>query len=73
MYEKDKLKNPPDRSFRAFLVFNYRISYQVKTDLNEIRIVRIRHTGREPIGLEVVQISFATHLPIPPIHENLTI
>ena len=50
MYEKDKLKIPPNRSFRAFLVFNYRVSYQVKTDLNEIRIVRIRHTGREPLG-----------------------
>ena len=48
--EVDKLKNPADATFRAFVVFNYRLTYQIKTDQQEIRILRIRHTSREPLG-----------------------
>lgn len=48
--EQDKLKDPASKDFRAFVVFSYRISYQIKSDVKEIRIVRIRHTSREPLG-----------------------
>ncbi len=49
-FEIDKLKEKPNKDFRAFFVFSYRVTYQVKTDLNEIRVLRVRHTGREPLG-----------------------
>lgn len=48
--EKDKLRNPPDLNFRSFVVFSYRIAYQIHNESNEIRILRIRHTSREPLG-----------------------
>lgn len=48
--ELDKLKIPPNKDFRAFIVFSYRVTYQIKTDLKEIRVLRIRHTSREPLG-----------------------
>jgi len=50
MYELDKLKEPADNEFRAFVVFSFRLTYQVKADLKQIRILRIRHTRREPLG-----------------------
>jgi hypothetical protein len=49
-FELDKLKSPSDKDFRAFIVFSYRITYQIKFDAREIRILRIRHTSREPLG-----------------------
>jgi len=49
-FEFDKLKEKPNNDFRAFFVFSYRVTYQVKADLNEIRVLRIRHTSREPLG-----------------------
>lgn len=48
--EADKLKDMPNKDFRAFVVFSYRVTYQIKSDTKEIRILRIRHTSREPIG-----------------------
>jgi len=48
--ELDKLKDDPNKEFRAFVVFSYRVTYQVKLDINEIRILRVRHTSREPLG-----------------------
>jgi len=48
--EVDKLKSPPNHDFRAFVVFSYRVTYQVKSESREIRILRIRHTSREPLG-----------------------
>lgn len=48
--EADKLKFPTDENFRAFIVFSYRITYQFKLDKKEIRILRVRHTSREPLG-----------------------
>ena len=48
--EFDKLKEKPNKDFRAFFVYSYRVTYQVKTDLNEIRVLRIIHTSREPLG-----------------------
>jgi plasmid stabilization system protein ParE len=49
IYEIDKLKDPTDDTFRALIVFSYRITYQIKSDIKEIRILRIRHTSREPL------------------------
>ncbi len=48
--EPDKLKSPRDDDFRAFVVFSYRVTYQIKQDKKEIRVLRIRHTSREPHG-----------------------
>jgi plasmid stabilization system protein ParE len=48
--ETDTLKDSPNKDFRAFVVFCYRVTYQIKADIKEIRILRIRHTSREPLG-----------------------
>ena len=48
--EPDKLKDPKSKDFRAFAIFNYRVTYQIKSSEKEIRIVRVRHTSREPLG-----------------------
>ncbi len=50
IFEVDKLRSPKDKNFRAFVVFSYRVTYQIKLDKSEIRILRIRHTSREPLG-----------------------
>ena len=48
--ETDQLKTPPDNHFRAFVIFSIRVTYQIKIEQREIRILRIRHTSREPMG-----------------------
>jgi plasmid stabilization system protein ParE len=48
--ESDKLKDPSDKDFRAFVVFSYRVTYQIDSKKREIRILRVRHTSREPLG-----------------------
>ena len=48
--ELDKLKDVPNKDFRAFVVYSYRVTYQIKSDTKEIRVLRIRHTSREPLG-----------------------
>lgn len=48
--ESDKLKDTPSKYFKAFIVFSYRVTYQIKSDTKEIRVLRIRHTSREPLG-----------------------
>ncbi|HXD91705.1 MAG TPA: type II toxin-antitoxin system RelE/ParE family toxin [Bacteroidia bacterium] len=50
IYEIDKLKDEPSKEFRAFVIYSYRVSYQIKTSHQEIRVIRIRHTSREPLG-----------------------
>lgn len=50
IFELDKLKDGPNKEFRAFVIYNFRITYQIKVAINEIRILRIRHTSREPFG-----------------------
>jgi len=50
IYEADKLKQPSNKDFRAFVVYSYRVTYQIKTETQEIRVIRIRHTSREPLG-----------------------
>jgi addiction module RelE/StbE family toxin len=49
MYEVDQYKIANDGSYRAYIVFNYRISYKI-TEENKVNILRIRHTSREPRG-----------------------
>lgn len=46
----DKLRGSSNKDFRAFVVFSYRVTYQIKNSTNEIRVLRIRHTSREPLG-----------------------
>jgi plasmid stabilization system protein ParE len=48
--ELDKLKDSPNKDFRAFVIISYRVTYQIKSDAKEIRVLRIRHTSREPLG-----------------------
>jgi plasmid stabilization system protein ParE len=48
--EVDKLKDPPHSEFRAFAIFSYRVTYQIKPETREIRVLRLRHTSREPLG-----------------------
>lgn len=50
IFEIDKLKDAPNIEFRAFVIYNYRITYQIKEESKEIRVLRIRHTSREPLG-----------------------
>ena len=50
LYELDNLKDPQNKDFRAFIVYSYRVTYHIKSDLKEIRVLRIRHTSREPLG-----------------------
>jgi len=50
IFEIDKLKDPANKEFRAFVIYNIRITYQIKEMTKEIRILRIRHTSREPFG-----------------------
>jgi plasmid stabilization system protein ParE len=49
-FEADKLRTPINENFRAFVVFSYRVTYQICFELKELRILRIRHTSREPLG-----------------------
>ena len=45
-FAPDKYKLNNDGSFRSFEIHSYRISY--RSLKNEIRIIRIRHTKRNP-------------------------
>ena len=45
-FARDKYKKNNDGSFRAFEIYHYRVSYRFSK--NEIRIIRIRHTKRNP-------------------------
>lgn len=46
MYESDHYKIDNDGNYRAYHVYNYRISYRIKEDV--IRILRVIHCSREP-------------------------
>lgn len=46
-YPTDRFKKNNDGKFRAALVYSYRISYYIGE--TRIRILRIRHTSREPL------------------------
>ena len=46
----DKLKSDPNANFHAFVVFSYRLTYQIIEEEKLIRILRIRHTSKEPLN-----------------------
>jgi plasmid stabilization system protein ParE len=46
IHPPDKYKKDNDGNFRVFELHHYRISYHVSD--TEIRILRVRHTSREP-------------------------
>jgi plasmid stabilization system protein ParE len=48
--EADKLKSDPNANFHAFVVFSYRLTYQIIEEEKRIRILRIRHTSKEPLN-----------------------
>lgn len=48
MYPPDKYRNDHDKSFRAYELYSYRITYYFSKD--EIRILRIRHTKMNPVN-----------------------
>jgi plasmid stabilization system protein ParE len=48
IFERDKLKKDENLSFRVFIVYHTRVTYQITK--TEIIIHRIRHTSREPLG-----------------------
>ncbi len=50
IFEIDKLKDNPNKEFRAFVIYSYRVTYQIHSISKEIRILRVRHTSREPFG-----------------------
>ena len=47
IYPLDRLKKDDKNEHRAFEKYSYRITYRVKE--KEIRILRVRHTSREPL------------------------
>jgi plasmid stabilization system protein ParE len=46
VYELDRFKENNDGTFRAFEQYSYRVAYRITA--TEIRILRVRHTSREP-------------------------
>lgn len=46
IYELDEMKIPSDKNYRAYEIYNYRITYKIT--LKEIQILRIRHTSQNP-------------------------
>jgi plasmid stabilization system protein ParE len=46
IYELDEMKILNKENYRAYEIYNYRISYKVTP--NSIHILRIRHTSRNP-------------------------
>lgn len=47
IYSLDQLKQNNDGSYRAYVKYSYRISYRTVNDV--VRILRVRHTSREPL------------------------
>ena len=46
-HPQDRFKKKNDGSYKAAIVFSYRISYQIGDE--DLNILRIRHTSREPL------------------------
>lgn len=49
IYELDEMKFSNDGNYRAYEVYNYRITYKITPQ--EIHLLRIRHTSRNPKNL----------------------
>ena len=47
IYKADELKEDNKGSYRAYIIYSYRITYKIETDT--IQILRVRHTSREPL------------------------
>ncbi len=47
IFEQDRFKFDSDSSYRAFVKYKYRVAYKITE--KQIRILRVRHTSREPI------------------------
>lgn len=47
IYPMDKYKKDNDGSYRAYEVSRYRIAYRILN--HQVRILRVRHTSREPL------------------------
>ncbi len=47
VYKSDVLKINNDGTYRAYMIYSYRIVYKINED--SINILRIRHTSREPL------------------------
>ena len=43
----DEQKKDNDGSFRAYFIYDYKITYQVQE--HQIYILRVRHTSRKPV------------------------
>lgn len=47
IYEQDRFRLDNDGSYRAFEKLKFRVAYKITK--TQIRILRVRHTSREPI------------------------
>ena len=47
LYKTDELKTDNKGNYRAYVIYNYRISYKIASGV--IEILRGRHTSREPL------------------------
>lgn len=47
IYEPDKLRYSNDGAYRAFVVYDYRVTYKITA--SAIIILRVRHTSQEPL------------------------
>ena len=47
IYKADEFKQDNKGSYRAYVVYNYRITYKI--ELDRVEILRVRHTSREPL------------------------
>ena len=45
-FEKDRLKAENDGEYRAFVSYDYRITYKITPE--NIQVLRVRHTSQEP-------------------------
>lgn len=47
IYIVDELKSNNKGEYRAYVIYNYRITFKI--ELDTIKILRVRHTSREPL------------------------
>jgi addiction module RelE/StbE family toxin len=47
IYKADELKSENKGNYRAYIIYNYRITYKIESE--RIEILRIRHSSKEPL------------------------